>query len=200
MIGVIHGDIKPDNVLVFATGENNGYVAKVTDFGYSTVFSGDAPIWMPKSGYWTAPEHHHRAFTPTNAKKMDAYSLGMLCLWMLWYPLRNDDGPNTNRDFHEALNSQGTASRLAVEVVRKAVPLRDQVRLQEFFSLTLVDKQEERNSDFNHLLGYLSANEEQNLACAVERLNLSTFVSTMEKVAVPNGNFQVRSPVLPTQK
>ena len=83
--GVIHGDIKPENVLVFS--ENDGaYVAKVTDFGYSTLFTTDSDlIKMPKSWPWTAPERHHREILPIQARKMDAYSFGMLCLWLLFY-------------------------------------------------------------------------------------------------------------------
>jgi serine/threonine protein kinase len=81
--GIIHGDIKPENVLIFGN-KTDGFVAKSSDFGYSTIVAGDDRINMPKSHPWYAPEHHHRGFKHDGAKKMDAYSFGMLCLWLLF--------------------------------------------------------------------------------------------------------------------
>jgi serine/threonine protein kinase len=59
---IIHGDIKPQNVLVFKepTGKPT---AKVTGFGYSTMAArADDLVLMPKIAPWHAPEHHHRGF------------------------------------------------------------------------------------------------------------------------------------------
>jgi serine/threonine protein kinase len=84
MQGIIHGDIKPQNVLVF---ENNdgGYFPRVADFGFSTHFhTEDDLVYVPESVPWTAPERTHRAFTPASARKMDIYSFGMLCMWVLF--------------------------------------------------------------------------------------------------------------------
>jgi len=71
-------------VLVFQD-EYKGYIAKVADFGFSTCFRGEHDlISMPKSVPWNAPEHHNREFWPQAAKKMDVYSFGILCLWLLF--------------------------------------------------------------------------------------------------------------------
>ena len=81
---IVHGDIKPQNILVFRT--NNSYGAKVIDFGYSTQFTAeDEYILVPKSWPWFAPEHSKSdRFKPSQARKMDIFSLGMLCLWVIF--------------------------------------------------------------------------------------------------------------------
>ncbi|KAF8539361.1 kinase-like domain-containing protein, partial [Trichophaea hybrida] len=80
---IIHGDIKPQNVLIFkdATGKTT---VKVADFGYSTLTAGArGKVYLPKSRPWNAPEHHVREFTAPDAKLTDVYSFGMLCLWVV---------------------------------------------------------------------------------------------------------------------
>lgn len=80
----MHGDIKPQNILVFR--ERDSYVAKVIDFGYSTQFiAEDEFIIVPKSWPWYAPEHsEYDSFRPSQARKMDIFSLGMLCIWVIF--------------------------------------------------------------------------------------------------------------------
>lgn len=91
-IDIVHGDIKPKNVLIFEE-EPLKYYARVADFGFSTHFRHDDElIQMPKSPIWYAPEWHDRNFRPDAAKKMDVYSFGMLRLWLL---LRKDLCTNT---------------------------------------------------------------------------------------------------------
>ncbi|KAJ6439093.1 mutator-like element [Purpureocillium lavendulum] len=81
---IIHGDVKPRNILVFQESPSK-YVAKVADFGFSTQFiREDDLIRMPKSGIWCAPEWHHRGFRPEAARKMDIFSFGLVCVWMLF--------------------------------------------------------------------------------------------------------------------
>ena len=61
------------------------YTAKVADFVFSTHFYDEQdPIDMPKSVMFNIPEHHHRCIYPQDAKAMDVYSFGMLCLWLLF--------------------------------------------------------------------------------------------------------------------
>jgi hypothetical protein len=69
-------------VIVF--DKRPGYVAKVNDFGFTTSFRDE---WdsktMPRSPIWGAPEWHDRSFSAAAAKKMDIFSWGLLCLWLL---------------------------------------------------------------------------------------------------------------------
>jgi serine/threonine protein kinase len=81
---MIHGDIKPENVLIYKDGTGM-FTARLTDFGYSTILTNEhGYVCMPKSWPWFAPEHHHRGFTPDAARKMDMFSFGMLTLWVLY--------------------------------------------------------------------------------------------------------------------
>jgi serine/threonine protein kinase len=57
----------------------------VIDFGYSTRFvNEDDFISVPKSWPWSAPEHDYDRLKPAQARKMDVFSFGMLCLWILF--------------------------------------------------------------------------------------------------------------------
>lgn len=156
---IIHGDIKPANVLIFEN-DSSRYVAKVADFGYSTWFaSDDELIKMPRSQYWVAPEWHHQYFTTANAMKMDMYSFGILCLWLLFYNTQE----NTTCDFYNHLNSAETASVLAHELIMAMGGLDDQRRcnLSQLFDLTLADNPAERSSDFNQLISLLLPHRRQ---------------------------------------
>ena len=80
---VIHGDIKPDNVLVFDT-VSGGIHVKLIDFGYSSLYTGPNDTnRVPATRPWNAPEWHTRGFSSDAARKMDVYSYGLLCLWLL---------------------------------------------------------------------------------------------------------------------
>ena len=84
-IDIVHGDIKPQNVLVFKDAVTKKITVKVADFGYSTLTEGESgKVLLPKSRPWNAPEHHFGEFEVQAAKKTDVYSFGMLCLWILF--------------------------------------------------------------------------------------------------------------------
>ncbi|VUC26625.1 unnamed protein product [Clonostachys rosea] len=84
--GIIHGDIKPENIVVFRVGQDE-YDARLIDFGYSTLYSTEKlRIQLPISKPWNAPEHDRpaREWTLEGAKLADIYSFGLLCLWILF--------------------------------------------------------------------------------------------------------------------
>jgi serine/threonine protein kinase len=152
---IIHGDIKPENVLIFKD-DVHLYAAKLTDFGYSTLFaSDDDQIKMPKSQYFVAPEWHHRGFTTTtaNAMRMDAFSFGMFCIWLLFY---NAQG-RSDRDFRNDRNRGTPVSILTSHLVTTSEDWNDQRKcdLNEFFQLTLAEDPVNRSSDFLQLLRLL---------------------------------------------
>jgi serine/threonine protein kinase len=172
---VVHGDIKPQNVLIFK--DNDGKpIAKLADFGYSTIAATeDEFVRLPKSTPWNAPEHHHRGFKLSAAKKTDAYSFGMLCLWVLF----NERLSESSGDFSEPtklesstlppvgsleeLSTQNLLARLKSEhrlltfahhFTETTDTLSDEqkIALKQVFNLTLVTDPDGRSSDFEKLI------------------------------------------------
>lgn len=116
--GVVHGDNKPQNVLVLQTSTEI-YTVKVADFGYSTVHATDEDlIQMPRSIHWTAPEWYHRGFSLEQAKKMDMYSLGLLVLWLLCYNTPDSEVPQDYVVMRESTESAVTFITTSLQAVQ----------------------------------------------------------------------------------
>lgn len=75
--GLIHGDLKPDNIIIFDHQREGGVIAKITDFGgsHSTTPS---YVFMPHiTEIWCAPEVLNRD-VDIDWEKADAYSYGLV--------------------------------------------------------------------------------------------------------------------------
>ncbi|KAH6900177.1 hypothetical protein B0T10DRAFT_554713 [Thelonectria olida] len=84
--GIIHSDVKPANILLF-TDEKLGLIAKVADFGYSLVESGEGAR-LSGTVPWTAPEWSQ--WIPIDRlAKTDIYSFGLL----VWAVMTNSKEP-----------------------------------------------------------------------------------------------------------
>ena len=123
------------------------YVAKVIDFGYSTRYTEDKPmIQVPRSIPWNAPEHtrNNRMWTPSEAKKLDYFSLGLLCLWILFEEyLECSGGPDT---FLTELKQAGTLVTFAQKQLETSEAFNDETKraLQDLFNSTLTHDQAKR--------------------------------------------------------
>lgn len=151
---IIHGDIKPQNVLIFED-ESRHYVGKVADFGYSSCFASDDDLLkLPCSKPWHAPEYHHRPITPLQAKKMDLYSFGMVCLWLLFYNSPQD----SNRNFDADLKTVNSASQIASQSILAMGGLSTQCKasLIQFFDAALASDPSNRSSNIQELLELLA--------------------------------------------
>lgn len=104
--GVVHGDIKLDNVLVFSneSGDDSNqipFIAKLADFG-GVVFDVDGLSSLPSGTQpWNSPEWH-KVTTADALLKTDIYSFGLL-FWSLLA-----DGKNPFRDFVIPINEGET--------------------------------------------------------------------------------------------
>ena len=78
MHGIMHGDLKPANVLVVeAPMREYGFRAKIADFGGS-VFHTNVAAGFSYSPYYAAPEVlTNRRMEPSDAEKYDMYSFGV---------------------------------------------------------------------------------------------------------------------------
>ena len=174
-IGVVHGDIKPQNVLVFKGAITRITTAKVADFGYSTLTAGGSgTVLLPKSRPWNAPEHHFGEFKAHEAKKTDVYSFGMLCLWVLFGDYLSDV-PQTTADgaagvisfdapflsgptLLERLKGEDRLEYVCNHLI-DSIPGLDaeyRVRLKEIFNLTLPLDPGKRTCDLARVIGLLS--------------------------------------------
>lgn len=79
--GIVHGDVKAENVLIFSHTERQ-YIAKVADFGYSFVEATvDDLVNLGGTRPWKAPETKSRV-PKYQLKLTDVYSFGLL-VWRL---------------------------------------------------------------------------------------------------------------------
>jgi len=154
-LDIVHGDIKPQNVLIFPDAKKT-YVAKVTDFGYSTLDvarSEDRRICLPKSDPWYAPEvRFDKHYSLLEAKETDIYSFGLLCLWMISYSWTDDrKSPQTVPILEKIKNAkeEGRILEFANIVVNSLAEL-DEVENQglvAFFQSTVAHDPSQRTLD-----------------------------------------------------
>lgn len=79
--GIVHGDIKTENVLIFSHDVKT-YVAKLADFGFSVIETSEEERRLP--GFtppWEAPEAHSK-IPMDQLKSTDLYSFGLL-VWVV---------------------------------------------------------------------------------------------------------------------
>jgi Protein kinase domain len=94
--GIIHGDIKPANILI-CRHEATEFVAKIGDFAYSFVPAEGFPRWNFGTDRWEAPELHARE--NVMSKESDIYSFGLVA----WYVFIQGHDPFDNNDGKDVL-------------------------------------------------------------------------------------------------
>ncbi|KAI1119912.1 kinase-like domain-containing protein [Nemania abortiva] len=177
---VIHGDIKPQNMIVFRQ-EDGSFIPKVADFGYSSVDQGDqVPIRLPESYPWYAPElHEYPDFTLAQAVRADIFSYGMLCLWFIFERYLSGDEPLPETPAAIVLkytDGDENASLKNLAGLRERVPPLDlsdylitaskdldtpaRLSLQQFFHGALAWDPSERITDLSEVMSHLDNSNE----------------------------------------
>lgn len=102
--GFIHGDVKPDNIILTSIAEpDRDVIAKLTDFGGSGQTNNEdlgTPLhFTPR---WAAPEVHNRG-NETDWARADVYSWGLIVA-SIW--AQSDDGYGTDDGSQDFLSAQ----------------------------------------------------------------------------------------------
>ncbi|KAI1742956.1 kinase-like domain-containing protein [Xylaria scruposa] len=170
---IIHGDIKPQNVLVHESQSPGALVmAQVIDFSFSAWYSDDeARIPIPRSWPWYAPEcDEYPDFTPLEAMKTDVFSYGMLCLWILAEQRLSDSQLCVRFGLQKAesplelmarLKNQSLLPDLAKKLLAEETGIQAQSKLmlERFFSGTLHLDPDLRCSSIQEALNHLGIEE-----------------------------------------
>lgn len=158
----MHGDIKPDNVLVYEQ-DGGGLCAKVIDFGYSCFGCAETDlVKLAHTPLWQAPEWRQGPFTIKEAKLTDVYSYGKLCAWVLF---GHTEPPETfaarpqfdSDDELRALQSSWINTlidTLPIRNVHNEISVMLRESLQGFLTLSLADRSF-RTPNISYLVDYL---------------------------------------------
>ncbi|KFY99987.1 hypothetical protein V498_00364 [Pseudogymnoascus sp. VKM F-4517 (FW-2822)] len=169
-LGIVHGDIKQENVLIFSNGE--AWTSKLIDFGYSCLGTSDNDmVRVARTRPWQAPEHSEdRSFQLNAARRMDVYSFGMLvCRTFLSGELSasigkvghcDDLGEHLQLLEHiDSLKASSDFLDLVLEALRlsKSIDQACEENLRQIFELTLQHEPQLRSADFNPIIGNMLA-------------------------------------------
>ena len=102
---------------------------------------------MPRSLHWVAPEWHHRGVSPTQAKKMDVYSLGLLVLWILCCNTSHSIEPQS----HISLIASSDDVLTFVDENLRFMQTQYRAGIKEFFWSSLNANAIDRCADVRHL-------------------------------------------------
>ena len=145
-------------------------VPKLIDFGYSCYGMDDEDkVHIRGTPLWSPPENTDEDITIRNAKKMDVYSFGLMCCWILFFdPISVDKGtiassekrPVGNHDkknaykFLERLKSLESPEEAISEIILQdpAFTGHQLLLLQNFLTQTLQKNPSDRPHNWHELM------------------------------------------------
>ncbi|KAH8900586.1 kinase-like protein [Thozetella sp. PMI_491] len=116
--GVVHGDVKPENILVFPLSSvRDSFMVKLTDFGHSVLEQDGLDVLPAFTPLWCAPEAKKEAkMTFLEMASTDCYSYGLVVLSIiLGYAFHSHNAFGEV----EVCKANGEILQLAIEEVKK---------------------------------------------------------------------------------
>jgi hypothetical protein len=179
--------------------------ARVADFGYSSlIVSNSGSIALPISRPWNAPEvlRRDRQWTIAEAKSADIYSLGLLCLWILFRDqitrfsglvvddvFFSDDGAALLHEWKEHNRVSEVASAITQSDSSLAQGMRDV--LENFFKQAFSAEETRSRLDLQHTIAQLRGWKQETKVenTSLEKADLNHDLSTLHS---SQHNFHVR--------
>ncbi|KAI0855302.1 hypothetical protein F4860DRAFT_40163 [Xylaria cubensis] len=170
--GVVHGDLKPHNIIMAKPlqssdqhhFESSSVVPQVVDVSLS-VIGQDADLrLLPRTVGWSAPEWHNRYFQIQNARRMDIFSFGLICYWILSWDqsfshLSAEEEDQAMRNLNGGLQGNNNKPHeVAIALVRGMnLDTSTLENLERLFDLTLTPEPQNRAGNASQLLSLLDA-------------------------------------------
>jgi serine/threonine protein kinase len=147
--GVIHGDIKPENILMFSGTSPGALIPKLSDFGFSVLDQYNTPRLPAGTPDWEAPEVLEKQASGKDLMHSDTYSFGLL----VWYISRNGTAPFANLD-EGLVDFESKEAREVIRSLKKTANIPeiasnsleyDKCSYSTIFNLTLAREPQRRN-------------------------------------------------------
>jgi len=156
---IVHGDIKPQNILVFREPSGE-IVAKIADFGHASMrATEDATINLPYSRFFNAPDYHPREIRLGDAKKFDSFNFGFLVYWLLVArKLMFEQKWAEENAFLASIQYQEDHILVAEKVLAGSDMSDEQMaNLSFFFTRTLANHHQNRSADWDLFIALLTS-------------------------------------------
>ncbi|KAI1428792.1 hypothetical protein F5Y12DRAFT_632003 [Xylaria sp. FL1777] len=170
--GVAHGDLKPHNIImtkIFQSSdqhpfESSSVAPQIVDVSLSVIGQDTDLRLLPRTVGWSAPEWHDRYFQIQNARRMDIFSFGLICYWILSWDqnfshLSAEEEDQAMRTLNGGLQGDNNKPHeLAIALVRSMnLDISTLENLERLFDLTLAPEPQHRASNASQLLSLLGA-------------------------------------------
>lgn len=181
-----HGDVKPENVLIFQSDGEERLIAKLGDFGFSFETNPEVRIAVGGTRRWIAPELYDEFVSGNMFRKTDIYSYGLLVLTLIMDGVDPFSKLRQGRriaDLHnelqeiEALKRREDFSKMVKDLARQYIPATiDSNQLMTIFDMTLGKNPHSRCENLCEVLPYLLPQEAQSASNENDESPLSKLV------------------------